>query len=266
MGPKRPAPSRGFARLLFCSLFLGVLNHPLAQADEWVFVSARHGVGQLAQFDGESIQFPAQGRIIHETTSRVCGGVYLQMSPRGPLREPPISARGFFPADLPPVCATRANTPTRRDAKLKSRVAAFECGMVADDRANAPSAFDRHAAELDEREKALAYREADLAKREWLAEERDRIAGEGDLIAGERDRIANEREQVADERERRADEREGTSAEGEPERLQRMDQRAARLEAAALREQADILREMAEAEPTTSRRRLIPDRRRLRDI
>jgi hypothetical protein len=38
-------------------------------------VAARHGVGQLAQLGGESVQIPAQGRIIHETTSRVCGGV-----------------------------------------------------------------------------------------------------------------------------------------------------------------------------------------------
>ncbi len=65
-GPARKRQST--TRLLFSGLFLGVMDHPLAQADEWVFVAARHGVGQLAQLDGESVQIPAR-RNIHQTTS-----------------------------------------------------------------------------------------------------------------------------------------------------------------------------------------------------
>ena len=49
----------------FSCLFLGVTDHPLAQADEWVFVPARHGVGQLAQLGSESVEIPPQRRIIH---------------------------------------------------------------------------------------------------------------------------------------------------------------------------------------------------------
>jgi hypothetical protein len=41
------------------ALVLGVAYHALAQPDERVFVPAGHGVGQLAQLDGEPVQIMA---------------------------------------------------------------------------------------------------------------------------------------------------------------------------------------------------------------
>jgi hypothetical protein len=57
--PQARRAAQSFYAVRFRCLFLGVTDHPLAQADEWVFVPARHGLGQLAQLGGESVQIPA---------------------------------------------------------------------------------------------------------------------------------------------------------------------------------------------------------------
>jgi hypothetical protein len=36
-------------------LLLGVVDHPLAEVDEGILLSCGHGVGQLAQLDGEPV-------------------------------------------------------------------------------------------------------------------------------------------------------------------------------------------------------------------
>ncbi|OMB98664.1 hypothetical protein A5739_00120 [Mycobacterium colombiense] len=43
-------------RLPVAGFFFGVVDHSLAQADQWVFVPAGHAVGQAAQLDGESVE------------------------------------------------------------------------------------------------------------------------------------------------------------------------------------------------------------------
>lgn len=85
--PNRQHPSAELANT-FRALCLGAVDHPLTEVDEWVFMPARHGIGQPAQFDGKLVQVLSQQRGSHETVvttfavSRVARNNILPKPPR----------------------------------------------------------------------------------------------------------------------------------------------------------------------------------------
>jgi hypothetical protein len=112
-------------------LLLGLVDHPLAEVDEGILLSCGHGVGQLAQLDGEPVQILAQGRNSHETTPRLLGLKWNAAikGGRGRLHETvlnPLSSDGppvwkYSPGRISKLSHTCGDPATGRSARLRSR-------------------------------------------------------------------------------------------------------------------------------------------------